>query len=469
MAKKYIEDIKLSAIRNKIFASLSESDKVNIFTVISLSSGDYLPTQNMIDGGYNVYGGGGITDKKHNVFNVQFETLGIGRVGARCGCVFKIKPQSWITDNALYASKIDDQFDLEFLIHFLNFKNFNQYANTSAQPVISLKRISGISIPKIDLKLQKEIVILLNNIEKGIIEIKNDKYGIRETLNFLKSKEYIDVELTNQLSLVKKLRQQLLQDALQGKLVEQNKKDEPGIELLKKIKAEKEKLITEKTLKKEKKLPPVKAEEIPFAIPDNWAWCKLGDVSEIKRGKSPMYSEHGISKMLNQKCIRWYSIDTQFSKAINETWFNNIHHDFVVKENDVLVNSTGEGTIGRSAIADKIADGFIFDSHILNLRSYINQKYICYFINSDFGQNLVNRLKGATSTKQTELGVNNLTNFSFPLPPLFEQQRIVQKLEQLMQNCIELEESIKQSASQNENLLQQVLREALRKEEVEKV
>ncbi len=88
----------------------------------------------------------------------------------------------------------------------------------------------------------------------------------------------ISTELTHQLTLVKKLRQQLLQDAVQGKLVEQNKKDEPASELLKKIKAEKEKLIAEKKLKKEKELPPIKPEEIPFEIPENWVWCRLGEV-----------------------------------------------------------------------------------------------------------------------------------------------------------------------------------------------
>jgi type I restriction enzyme S subunit len=64
---------------------------------------------------------------------------------------------------------------------------------------------------------------------------------------------------------------------MQGKLVEQNKKDEPASELLKKIKAEKEKLIAEKKLKKEKELPPIKPEEIPFEIPKNWVWCRLGE------------------------------------------------------------------------------------------------------------------------------------------------------------------------------------------------
>ena len=72
---------------------------------------------------------------------------------------------------------------------------------------------------------------------------------------------------------------------VQGKLVKQDKNDEPASELLKKIKAEKEKLIAEKKLKKEKELPSIKPEEIPFAIPENWVWCKLGDICNY--GSSP--------------------------------------------------------------------------------------------------------------------------------------------------------------------------------------
>jgi type I restriction enzyme S subunit len=106
----------------------------------------------------------------------------------------------------------------------------------------------------------------------------------------------------------------------------------------------------------------------------------------------------------------------------------------------------------------------------LKISSEINQSLICHYINSNFGQSLVEKSKGATSTKQTELGTNNLSNFIYPLPPLAEQNRIVQKLDELMQYCNELEVSIKQSESQNEKLLQQVLREALRPvpEDVEK-
>lgn len=340
----------------------------------------------------------------------------------------------------------------------------------AAIPNVSPKEIEALKFSFPKRSIQQGIIQFLNDLKNNDIQ-ENTVYFNEEIENSVIALQLgqvghntLSLELSHQLHLVKKLRQQLLQDAVQGKLVEQNPNDGPASVLLQKIKAEKEQHIKDKKLKKEKELPLIKPEEIPFGIPENWVWCKFGEISEIKRGKGPIYSEKGIYKMLNQKCVRWFIIDNQYAKQVDQSWFNSLSDDFTVKKEDVLINSTGDGTIGRSAIADFTVEGFGFDSHILRMRSWVDQKFICYFINSEHGQNLVELTKGATSTKQTELGVNNLLNFVLPLPPLAEQHRIVQKLEQLMQTCDALEATIKQSQQQNEQLLQQVLREALTKE-----
>jgi len=287
-------------------------------------------------------------------------------------------------------------------------------------------------------------------------------------VNMQDSKVELNVELTHQLNLIKQLRQAFLREAMQGKLVKSNNTKETGQQLLAKIKAEKAKLIADKKLKKEKELAPITEDEIPFEIPKHWVWCRLGEISNIQRGKSPKYSDNGVFKMLNQKCVRWFSINIEHSKAVDEIWFNSIDKELKIKVNDLLVNSTGDGTIGRSGITDIICDNFMFDSHILRVRSFvkIEQKLLCYIINSEYGQSLIESIKGATSTKQTELGVNNLSNFPIPLPPLHEQEQILSKLEELMAFCDGLEHSIKESEGYNEMLLQQVLREALQGEKV---
>jgi restriction endonuclease S subunit len=338
----------------------------------------------------------------------------------------------------------------------------------AAIPNVSPKQIEKLQFSFPPINVQQQIIEFLNdlknnaiqrkvyfneNIERHIIELQNNNVALKD----------VNSELTHQLNLIKQLRQAFLREAMQGKLVKSTNTKETGHELLAKIKAEKAQLIAEKKLKKEKELAPISEDEIPFEIPAHWAWCRLGEISNIKRGKSPKYSESGVLKMLNQKCVRWFSINTEHSKAVDEFWFNSIDKELKIKVNDLLVNSTGDGTIGRSGIADIKCDNFMFDSHILRVRSFvkIEQKLLCYIINSVYGQSLIESIKGATSTKQTELGVNNLSNFPIPLPPLHEQEQIVAKLEELMEFCDGLEQSIKESQGYNEQLLQQVLREAL--------
>lgn len=293
------------------------------------------------------------------------------------------------------------------------------------------------------------------------IEIKN---------RFVKSEELksdLSNELNHQVDLVKKLRQQLLQDAVQGKLVERNPKDEPASELLKKIKAEKDKLIAEKKLKKEKELPPIKPEEIPFEIPKNWVWCRLGEICEEsfygpRFGKGD-YVTNGIPT------IRTTDMTDDGEIVLKDTPCIKITDDkkidlYKVRNGDLLL--TRSGSIGIMAIfrGDYLA---IPSAYLIRFRflSDILPEYVFSLLKSPEWQKLLGLNSRATA--QVNINATNILKLPFPLPPFAEQNRIVQKLDELMQYCNDLEESINQSESQNEKLLQQVLREALRKETVE--
>ena len=315
--------------------------------------------------------------------------------------------------------------------------------------VSQMKGMANVSLP---INRIADVMVTVPSIEKQREIIELEKQLVKKEVE-------ADKLFTDQLTLVTQLEQAILQEAVQGKLVKQDPKDEPASELLKRIKAEK---MNSPAFKGRafKELPPIKPEEIPFEIPSTWVWCRLGEICEIKRGKGPKYSEKGVAKMLNQKCIRWYEVDLQYCKSIDEDWFNSISDDFIVKENDILVNSTGDGTIGRSAIAHKEVDGYFFDSHILKIKSIISQMFICYYINSNYGQEQVNKSKGATSTKQHELGVNNLSNFTIPLPPLSEQKRIVAEIEKQLAKTKQLKEHIIANQQATEQLLKALLHQA---------
>lgn len=147
----------------------------------------------------------------------------------------------------------------------------------------------------------------------------------------------------------------------------------------------------------------------------------------IFRGKSPKYAENSTKIILNQKCNRWNKIELEHSKTVEELWFNSIDNEFLTKEGDIIINSTGEGTIGRATFLTKENEGLLYDSHLLLLRvnrALVDPLFYTYLFNSPFGQNQVDGIKSAQTTKQTELGVNNLKKVVFPQMPIEKQKEI---------------------------------------------
>jgi type I restriction enzyme S subunit len=295
------------------------------------------------------------------------------------------------------------------------------------------------------------------------IEIKN------RFVNSEEIKSSLTTELNQQVGLVKKLRQQLLQDAVQGKLVEQNKKDEPASELLKKIRVEKEKLIAEKVIKQGKLQEAEKQEDLLFNIPENWAWCKLDELCRnITDGthQTPTYTQEGIP-FISAQHVKPFKFTPDNRKYVSYEAYLECIKNKKPEIGDILI--TRVGAIGEAAVIDiKLDFAFYVSLGLIQpLINLVSSRYIELVINSPYGNAYS---KGNVSSKGSSAGNYNLgrlRSFQIPLPPLAEQHRIVQKLDELMQYCNELEASIKQSEAQNEKLLQQVLREALRKEPVE--
>lgn len=323
-----------------------------------------------------------------------------------------------------------------------------------------------------DIHLQESVTAFLDALKKPsflgeqiFFNEKIEKQISKLQSNQLKSAS-ISTELTHQLTLVKKLRQQLLQDAVQGKLVKQNPADEPASELLKKIKAEKEKLVAEKKIKKEKEFPSIKAEEIPFDIPDNWVWCRLGAaITQIFDGpfgshlKSVDYTTSGI------QVIRLQNLGVMKFKNEKETFVNQEKYKSIIQhtvyEGDIIIGSfLADGV--NCVVLPKLKHTAIAKADCFTIRikhQMLLKKYIMFLLSSDIMFiELSKLLRGMTRLR---INTTQLKQVLIPLPPLPEQNRIVEKLDELMQHCNDLEASIKQSQMQNEQLLQQVLKEAL--------
>ncbi|WP_113675288.1 restriction endonuclease subunit S [Vallitalea guaymasensis] len=150
--------------------------------VIKVSSGSGLSQKNMIKGKYPVYGGNGIAGY-HNEFNFIDKKIIIGRVDAKCGCVYITQAKSWITDNALYISNQIKEFNLRFMFYLLNY--IDKFANKNAQPVISGNKIYKILIQFPSYKEQVKIATILINVDKKIAEyeyIKNNLLTLKKGL-----------------------------------------------------------------------------------------------------------------------------------------------------------------------------------------------------------------------------------------------------------------------------------------------
>ena len=280
----------------------------------------------------------------------------------------------------------------------------------------------------------------------------------------------IDNELSDQLSLIKQLRQVFLREAMQGLLVKTETNGETGAELLEKIKVEKAQLIKEKKLKKEKELPPISEEEIPFEIPEHWTWCRLGEIcSTITKGSSPNWQgvqyvdeDKGIL-FITSKNVDSFKVDLTKATYVEEK-FNEIEPRSILKKGDLLTNIVG-ASIGRTALFDLDVLANINQAVcILRIEhNFIDKKFMLYLMNSDLALKMM--FESQFAPGRANLSMSNIANFTIPMPSLIEQQQIVDKLDELMAFCDSLEERIKESQGLNEKLLQEVLREALQGEE----
>ena len=237
----------------------------------------------------------------------------------------------------------------------------------------------------------------------------------------------------------KQLKNSILQWAIQGKLVPQDPNDEPTSVLLEKIRAEKARLVKEgKLKKKDLEVKPIAEDEIPFEIPSSWEWCRLGSICDyLHRGKSPKYGMDKVLPIIAQKCNQWDRIYTGKCLFAEKKTIENYLEEQYLQVGDIIINSTGGGTVGRTGYVDNyvFADysRFVADSHVTVVRAnnLVYKKYVYYFLISPFIQiGLEERCSG--STNQIELGSETIRNYRIPLPPLAEQYRIVAKIEELM-------------------------------------
>ena len=294
----------------------------------------------------------------------------------------------------------------KYLFYFLkeHKEEFIQQGFGGAQPNISKEKIVDTFIPLPPLSEQECIVKSIETYFEQIDSLEENKYDLQTAIKQAKSK--------------------ILNLAIHGKLVPQDPNDEPAEELLKRI-------STSDNRPYEKF-----EEEEPFEIPSNWSWCFLGDIcSKIKRGKSPKYVDKSTIMAFAQKCNQ-KDDPTSLDKAlyIDETTLKKYPEEEKMQFNDIVINSTGTGTLGRVGIFNcsipNDVNAVYPDSHVTTVRILpeIDKLYCYYFIKNK--QSYLETM-GEGSTNQKELKPDTISSLCFPLPPYPEQKRIVFKIEEL--------------------------------------
>lgn len=302
------------------------------------------------------------------------------------------------------------------------------------------------------------------NLEIKLPPIEEQKDFVQRYSKIEETNHSISTELNHQLALVKELRQAYLREAMQGKLVPQNERDEPAEILLEKIKEEKEKLVAEKRIRQDKPLPPINAEEIPFEIPSNWTWCRLGEIAN-SMSTGPFgtmlhksdYVERGIP-LVNPTNIINGKIISSGKMMVNEETKKRLS-SYKLEKGDVVIARRGE--MGRCAVVTETESGWLCGtgSFFISLNKLIDRDFFVKVFSSDYSKSYLSGF--SVGSTMDNLNHRILNSYPFPLPPLAEQVRIVARLEKLMKFCDELEANIIHGQEQIRSLLQVSLKEAL--------
>ena len=242
-------------------------------------------------------------------------------------------------------------------------------------------------------------------------------------------KAYTEVEELNK-KFPEDMQKSILQYAIQGKLVEQLEEEGTAEELYQKIQAEKEKLIKEGKIKKTKPLPEITEDEIPFNIPENWKWVRLGNIVSVLGDGihgTPVYDDRGSYYFINGNNLNNGVIEIKDNtKKVDEEQF--LKHKRELNDNTVFVSING--TIGNVAFyaGEKVILGK--SACYFNLMNEDFKYYLYWVIKTKYFLDYA--IKKATGTTIKNVSLATMKEFVVPLPPLAEQKRIVEKIEELL-------------------------------------
>jgi len=392
---------------------------------------------------YDYYGASGKIDKIDKyIFNERL--LLIGEDGANL--VTRNKPiaffaegQYWVNNHA-HCIDATDKFILEYLCFYINAISLEKYVTGSAQPKMTQDNMNSILIPLPPYSEQKHMSQRLNEVVYTVDNIEIGKADINELVSKAKSK--------------------ILDLAIRGKLVPQDPNDEPASVLLERIRAEKEELIKQGKIKRDKKESFIFKgddnsyyekignkvncidEQLPFELPDGWSYERLGNICSIARGGSPRPIESYLTDA--EDGLNWIKIgDTeQGGKYIYSTKEKirpeGIYKTRYVHSGDFLL--TNSMSFGRPYILK--TDGCIHDGWLVigDIEAIFIQDYLYYMLSSSIMYDLLSKLAAGSTVKN--LKSDSVKSLIVPIPPRKEQKKISKHIENIFSFISHIEESL---------------------------
>ena len=358
-----------------------------------------------------------------------------------------------VTATIHYSSYTFDsnKINVEYFKRFLKSSEFiellNEQVKGGIKTEIKPKHILPLEIQLPDINTQAQIVQHFENVEDDIADVTQ--------------------EVLKQQSLLKQLKQTILQEAIEGKLTAKWRAKNPDIgtakELLEQIKTEKEKLVKEKKIKQGKKQIANEIEDLDIEIPDSWLLIDLDDITQyITDGthQTPRYVENG-RMFLSAQNVKPFKFMPEIYRCVSEEDYQKYIANRQTEKGDLLLGRVGAG-IGETAVVDQDLEFAIYVSLglVKTFKQFTNPEYLATVFNSPYG---VRYAKGNISSGGGSAGNFNLgriRSFPIPFPPLEEQKEIVATIEKLFTLCDELESEINQNKTTVQTIMATVLKEA---------
>ena len=381
---------------------------------------------------YRCVGGNGLRGYTES-YNTSGHYSIVGRQGALCGCLNIENGDFYATEHAVVV----DAYGIvptTFIYYFLTALNLNQYATATAQPGLAVSNIIEVMFPLPPIQEQQRIVEQI----KLIMPLVNKYEQSRSKLDSLNKTIYTQ------------LKKSILQEAIQGRLVPQDPADEPASVLLERIRNKKLRLLKEGKLKKKDITDSIIfkgddnkyyeringnlldiSDEVPFDLPDTWAWCRFLTIVNYRIGKTPA---RGETAYWHPASIPWVSISDMKEYGLVQNTKERISNEASKVFGDIVPKGTllmsFKLTVGRTAFLDINA---FHNEAIISIFPYaapeVMKRYLFYTLPL-----LANMGDSKDAIKGKTLNSNSINNLLIPVPPVATQKAIINKIQEAFSN-----------------------------------